>query len=63
VVIEGVGIRPGDYIHADGSGAVAIPASEVDSVIEGALAVVEEDAGYIDEIKYERPGHSPRDRR
>lgn len=63
VVIEGVGIRPGDYIHADGSGAVAIPASEVDSVIEGALAVVEEDAGYIEEIKYERPGHSPRDRR
>lgn len=61
VVIEGVGIRPGDYIHADSSGAVVIPADEINSVVEGALAVVREDEGYLKEIKQEVPAHLPRD--
>lgn len=56
VVLQGVGIWPGDYIHADSSGAVVIPAADLDAVIEGALAVVEEDAGLLDEIRGERPG-------
>lgn len=61
VVIEGVGIRPGDYIHADSSGAVAIPAAEVRTVVEGAVAVVGEDAGYLVAIKEESPGRPPGD--
>lgn len=63
VVVQGVGIMPGDFIHADSAGAVAIPADEMRNVLEGALAVVEEDAGYIEEIRKERPGHPPRDER
>jgi regulator of RNase E activity RraA len=63
VVIDGVGIRPGDYIHADSSGAVAIPAAEVRSVLEGAVAVVREDDGYLVAIKEESPGRAPRDQR
>jgi 4-hydroxy-4-methyl-2-oxoglutarate aldolase len=61
VVLEGVGIRPGDYIHADSSGAVVIPADEVNAVVEGALAVVREDETYLERIKKEIPGRLPRD--
>lgn len=63
VVLGGVGILPGHYIHADSSGAVSIPADEVHKVLEGALEVTREDAGYLDEIKSEVPGRPPRDRR
>lgn len=63
VVIDGVGIKPGDYIHADSSGAVAIPAPEVRSVLEGAVAVVREDEGYLAAIKEESLGRPPRDPR
>jgi regulator of RNase E activity RraA len=55
VVLQGVGIWPGDYIYADSSGAVVIPASDLDAVIAGALAVVEEDAGHLENIRKERP--------
>lgn len=61
VVIDGVGIWPGDYVHADSSGAVAIPADQVESVLEGAAAVMEEDAGFVRSIKQERPGQPPLD--
>lgn len=62
VIMEGVGIRPGDYIHADSSGAVSIPAAQVREVLEGAVAVVREDAGYLEAIRKERPGrHLPKD--
>jgi regulator of RNase E activity RraA len=63
VVIEGVGIRPGDYIHADSSGVVAIPAAEVRSVVEGALAVTHEDEDYLVTIREEAPDHPSRDAR
>jgi regulator of RNase E activity RraA len=63
VVIEGVGIRPGDYIHADSSGVVAIPAAEVRSVVEGALAVTHEDEDYLVTIREEVPDHRSRDAR
>lgn len=56
VVIGGVGIRPGDYLHADSSGAVAIPAGEIRAVLEGALEVIDEDAGYIEDIRRGTPG-------
>jgi regulator of RNase E activity RraA len=63
VVIDGVGIRPGDYIHADSSGAVAIPAAEVRRVLKGAVAVVREDEGYLATIKEESRGRPPLDQR
>ncbi|HSM44669.1 MAG TPA: RraA family protein [Acidimicrobiia bacterium] len=63
VVVDGVGIRPGDYIHADSSGAVVIPAGQVEEVLEGAVAVVAEDAGYLEAIKNETPGDPPQDER
>lgn len=63
VVMQGVGIMPGDYIYADSSGAAVIPASQVEEVLEGAVAVVKEDAGYLKEIRKERPGHPARDQR
>ncbi|HUG07277.1 MAG TPA: RraA family protein [Acidimicrobiia bacterium] len=63
VIVQGVGIWPGDYIHADSSGAVVIPAGQVREVLEGAVAVVNEDAGYLEEIEKEVPGLSPRDER
>jgi regulator of RNase E activity RraA len=63
VVIEGVGIRPGDYIHADSSGVVAIPAAEVRSVVEGALAVTHEDEDYLVTIREEVPDHRSGDAR
>ncbi|HJS71183.1 MAG TPA: RraA family protein [Acidimicrobiia bacterium] len=53
VVLQGVGIWPGDYIHADSSGAVVIPAADLDAVLAGALAVVEEDAGHLEAIRQE----------
>ncbi len=33
VVIEGVGIYPGQYIFCDSSGAVVIPDSDIDEVL------------------------------
>jgi regulator of RNase E activity RraA len=59
VVLQGVGIWPGDYIHADSSGAVVIPAGDLDAVLAGALAVVEEDAGYREAIRKESPSSEP----
>lgn len=61
VVIQGVGIFPGDYIYADNSGAVAIRASEVEAVLEAAQAVVQEDIGYVEQIRDEAPGSTPKD--
>jgi 4-hydroxy-4-methyl-2-oxoglutarate aldolase len=56
VVLRGVGIMPGDYVFADGSGAAVIPRAEVDDVLLGALAVKEEDAGFRQQIASERGG-------
>lgn len=61
VVVGGVGVWPGDYIHADSSGAVAIPSDQIGKVLEGAVAVVEEDAGFSRSIRQERPGQPPQD--
>lgn len=55
VVLAGIGIHPGDYIFADASGAVAIPANEVHTVLEGACQVTVEDARSIAAIRNETP--------
>jgi regulator of RNase E activity RraA len=54
VVLKGVGVMPGDYVFADGSGAVIIPGGEVDDVLRGAVAVRDEDAGFREQIATER---------
>jgi 4-hydroxy-4-methyl-2-oxoglutarate aldolase len=54
VVVSGVGVVPGQYVFADSSGAVLIPAAQIDEVIEGARAVEAEDARYREEIARER---------
>lgn len=53
VIIDRVGIRPGDFIFADASGAVAIPAQQVHEVVAEARVVIVSDAGYIDKIRAE----------
>jgi 4-hydroxy-4-methyl-2-oxoglutarate aldolase len=54
VIVSGVGVFPGQYVFADGSGAVVIPAEQIDEVIEGARAVGAEDARYKEDIERER---------
>lgn len=55
VVLKGVGIVPGDYVFADGSGAVVIPAGLVEQVVAEAARVEEEDARATAEILAEDP--------
>jgi 4-hydroxy-4-methyl-2-oxoglutarate aldolase len=54
VVVSGVGVVPGQYVFADSSGAVVIPAQQIDEVIEGARAVEAEDARSREQIERER---------
>jgi 4-hydroxy-4-methyl-2-oxoglutarate aldolase len=54
VVMEGVGVVPGQYVFADSSGAVVIPDQQVDEVLEGARAVQAEDERYRHEIRGEQ---------
>ncbi len=63
VVIGGVGVRPGDFVYADSSGAVVMPATQVREVLMGAIAVTEEDERYLEDIERERPGSGPLDTR
>jgi len=56
VILSGVGILPGQYVFADSSGAVAIPAEQIDEVIAGAREVVADDARFREGISRERPG-------
>jgi regulator of RNase E activity RraA len=53
VVVSRVGVTPGDYVFADSSGAVVIPAGQVDDVIAGARAVESEDSRSREEIEQE----------
>ena len=53
VVIEGVGIYPGQYIFCDSSGAVVIPDSDIDDVLETAHRVRADDAASRDLIARE----------
>jgi 4-hydroxy-4-methyl-2-oxoglutarate aldolase len=55
VVVSRVGVTPGDYVFADSSGAVVIPAGQVDDVIAGARAVESEDSRSREEIEQEGP--------
>jgi 4-hydroxy-4-methyl-2-oxoglutarate aldolase len=60
VVVSGVGVIPGQYVFADGSGAVVIPDGQVEQVIAGARAVEAEDDKYRSQIQQERlQDHAP----
>jgi regulator of RNase E activity RraA len=62
VVISKVGIHPGDIVFADGSGAVAIPADQLNDIVEEALRVNQEDRDAIATIDVESPAGGLRDR-
>ncbi len=59
VVISGVGVVPGNYIFADSSGAVVVPESQVEAILEEATRVGEEDARSVDEIRDEDSSAEP----
>jgi 4-hydroxy-4-methyl-2-oxoglutarate aldolase len=59
VVLRGVGVMPGQHVFADDSGAVIVPADDVERVIEGAYQVQREDAGFREQIATERLGAPP----
>lgn len=47
VEIDGVGVLPGDWIYADGAGAVVIPAVAIDDVLADARLIEEKDAAAV----------------
>lgn len=55
VEIDGVCVVPGDYIYADATGAVVIPAASLDDVLTEARRVDAEDAEFTDSIRTEDP--------
>jgi len=63
VVLSQVGVFPGDYVHADSSGAVVIPRSQVREVLEGAVGVAREEARHLKDIESEDPASPPWDTR
>jgi 4-hydroxy-4-methyl-2-oxoglutarate aldolase len=57
VVVDRVGVFPGQYVFADSSGAVVIPDGQIDEVIDGARKIQAEDRGFREQIAEERrPG-------
>jgi 4-hydroxy-4-methyl-2-oxoglutarate aldolase len=54
VVLQGVGVFPGQYVFADSSGAVVIPDGQIDDVLAEAGKVEAADAASRDQIADER---------
>jgi 4-hydroxy-4-methyl-2-oxoglutarate aldolase len=54
VVLDRVAVLPGSYVFADASGAVVIPAGQVEDVVAEARRVAAEDAAFRDQIALER---------
>lgn len=54
VVIKGVTVVPGDYVYSDCDGAVVIPKSDIDSIINEALQIERTDQRSIEQIKREQ---------
>ena len=51
VVIDGMTVRSGDFIHADENGALVIPPTVADQVYDQALAVQEQEAAMFAELR------------
>lgn len=56
VVLEGVVVRPGDYVFADASGAVVIPQGQIRQVLREATSVVADDAAVVQLLLEGRTG-------
>jgi 4-hydroxy-4-methyl-2-oxoglutarate aldolase len=54
VVLQGVGVVPGQYVFADSSGAVVIPGDQIDEVLAEARKIEAADAASRDQITGER---------
>ena len=54
VVIDGMTVRPGDFVHADANGALVIPPEAADQVYDKALAVQEKEGAMF--ARLSRPG-------
>ena len=52
VVIDGMTVRSGDFIHADENGALVIPPTVADQVYDQALAVQEQEAAMFAELRH-----------
>jgi regulator of RNase E activity RraA len=59
VSVGGAAVFPGDWIHADASGAVVIPGAEVDEVLQDAVAIVERDAAQVERLRAEDVARTP----
>jgi regulator of RNase E activity RraA len=55
VEVAGVRVSPGDYVVADGSGVVFVPASEIDAVLVRAEVVAAEERAMIAKVRAGRP--------
>jgi regulator of RNase E activity RraA len=53
VVVDRIGVIPGQWVFADSSGAVVIPPAQLEEVIEGARSVEAEDARSREDIARE----------
>ena len=56
VVLQGVGVVPGQYVFADSSGAVVIPRGQIEEVLTEARKVRAADADFRDQIAREQLG-------
>lgn len=54
IEVGGVTVVPGDYIYADATGAVVIPAESIDRVLAEARVVDAEDARAVDQVRDEQ---------
>ncbi|NDV08826.1 hypothetical protein GXW84_30830 [Rhodococcus sp. IEGM 248] len=55
VEVDGACVMPGDYLYADASGAVVIPAASLHRVIDEAIDIEAEDSRFAEEIAQEDP--------
>lgn len=55
IEVGGVCIVPGDYVYADSSGAVVIPADSLRQVVEEAVRVEADDDRFAEQIRVEDP--------
>lgn len=53
VALAGVSVFPGDFVYADAAGAVVIPGSHVEEVLQAAVDVEERDAASVEAIRVE----------
>lgn len=51
VTVAGVAVAPGDFVIADGSGVVVIPAARAAEVIQSAQAIAEREAGMAEAVR------------